>query len=208
MNNVSFLKKALLILFHPIDCFDMIKRERGSFRPLPVIVLYLLTAAMNYLYIFVVHFPLSSKKPTSANVLLELAMVLVPLFTWTVSSYAVTAIINGESRFGELLTAYSYALVPYILLTPILGVVSNLLNFEQAGVYLFFKYVSLLWVLLLLFLALKYLNDYTLRQTVGIALLSVIMMVVVWAVALLLFSLTVQLFTFFQDIFKELSYKL
>ena len=134
-------------------------------------------------------------------------MVAVPLFTFTVASYAVTAIINGESRFTELLTAYAYALTPYIVLTPVLGIVSNLLSFEQAGVYFFFKYVSLLWVIILIFIALKYLNDYTLWQTVGIVLLAVIMTVIVWAVILLLFSLTLQLVSFFTDLYREFIYK-
>ena len=110
MREVSFLRKTLLSFFHPIDCFQIIKRERDRFRILPVLVLYLLAAAVNYLYIFIVHFPLSGKQPVEANVALELAMVTVPLFTFTVASYAVTAILNGESRFTELVTAYAYSL--------------------------------------------------------------------------------------------------
>lgn len=208
MSGVSFLNKALLAVFHPIDCFDIIKRERGKFKPLPVIAMYLLAVLSNYLYIFIVHFPLSAKKATDANIALEFAMVIVPLFTFSVASYAVTAIINGESRFTELLTAQAYSLTPYIILTPILGAVSNLLSFEQAGVYFFFKYVSLLWVLLLIFMAIKYLNDYTVPQTVGIAALSIIMTVIIWAVLLLLFSLTLQLFSFFADIYHEFIYRL
>lgn len=208
MNRVSFLNKALLIVFHPIDCFDIIKRERNKFKPLPVLVLYLLAVLVNYMYIFTVHFPLSAKKVTDANIALELAVVVVPLFTFSVASYAVTTIINGESHFTELLTAQAYSLTPYIILTPILGAISNVLSFEQAGVYFFFKYSSLLWVFLLIFLSVKYLNDYTLPQTFGIILLSVIMTVIVWAVLLLLFSLTLQLFSFFTDLYREFIYKL
>ena len=208
MNRVPFFQKALLILYHPIDCFDIIKRERSSFRAIPVVILYLLAVLVNYVYIFMVHFPLAGKKPIDANIGLELAMVVVPLFTWTIASYAITSIINGESHLTELITAYAYALVPYILFTPILGLVSNVLSFEQAGVYYFFKYVSLLWVLFLLFLALKHLNDYTMWQTVGITVLSIIMMAVIWAVLLLLASLTLQLIKFFVDIYKEISFKI
>lgn len=207
MKRVPLLQKALLMIFHPIDCLVMIKRERYKFNPLPVFLLYILAVLVNYAYIFMVHFPLAEKKGINANIGLELAMVVVPLFTWSIASYAITAIINGESHFTELLTAYAYALVPYIVLTPILGTISNILSYEQAGVYYFFKYVSLLWVLLLLFLALKYLNDYTVWQTVGISLLSLLMMVVVWAVILLLASLTLQLLTFFTDVYKEIIYK-
>ncbi|MBR4073085.1 MAG: YIP1 family protein [Clostridia bacterium] len=208
MNKVSFLNKALLILFHPIDAFDIIKRERVKFRPIPVIVLYVLAVAVNYLYIFMVHFPLSSKKPVDANIALEFAMIFVPLLTWTVASYLITSIINGESKFTELVTGYAWCLVPYIILTPALGVLSNILSFEQAGAYFLFKYVSLLWVLILIFVALKYMNDYTILQTAGVAFLSILMMIVIWAVILLLASLTLQFLSFFGDVYTEIIYKL
>ena len=77
MTNVSFLNKALLAIFHPIDCFDIIKRERGKFKPFPVAVLYLVAVLVNYLYIFIVHFPLSEKKTTDANIALELEPTLI-----------------------------------------------------------------------------------------------------------------------------------
>ena len=208
MKDVSFLNKALLTVFHPIDCFDIIKRERGKFKPLPVAALYLMAVLVNYLYIFIVHFPLSQKKATEANIALELFMVVVPLFTFSIASYAVTAIINGESKFTEMLTAQAYALTPYIILTPVLGALSNIISFDQSGVYFFFKYVSLIWVFILIFMAVKYLNDYSLMQTVGIVFLSLIMTVIIWAVLLLLFSLTLQLFSFFTDIYHEIIYKL
>ena len=135
-------------------------------------------------------------------------MVVLPLFTFSIASYAVTAIINGESKFTEMLTAQAYALTPYIILTPVLGALSNIISFDQSGVYFFFKYVSLIWVLILIFMAVKYLNDYSLMQTVGIVFLSLIMTVIIWAVLLLLFSLTLQLFSFFTDIYHEIIYKL
>lgn len=207
MKKTNFFQKVLLIVFHPIDCLVIIKRERYKFNLLPIVVLNLLAVIVNYLYIFIVHFPLATKDSFDANIGLEFAMVIVPLFTWTVASYAITAIINGESHFTELLTANAYALVPYIAITPLLGIVSNILSYDQIGVYLFFKYVSLLWVFILLFLALKYLNDYTIMQTIGIVILSLIAMVVIWAVVLLLASLTLQFFTFFKDFYKELVYK-
>ena len=208
MNRVSFLNKALLMLFHPVDAFDIIKRERGKFRPLPVLILYVLAVAVNYLYIFMVHFPLSGKQPIDANIALEFAIIFVPLLTWSLASYLITSIINGESKFTELLTGYAWCLVPYIIFTPILGIISNVLSFEQAAAYFFFKYVSLLWVLLLVFLALKYMNDYTVLQAAGVAFLSVLMMVVIWAVIFLLASLTLQFFSFFGDVYTEIIYKL
>ena len=208
MTQTSFLQKCLLIIFHPIDCLDIIKRESKDFKIGNILLLNLLAVIVNYVYIFIVHFPLSQRNTIDANLGLELAMVVVPLLTWAIASYLITAIMSGESFFVELLTAYSYSLVPYILLTPILGVISNILSFEQIGVYFFFKYVSLLWSLFLMFLALRCLNDYSFPKTILVTALSVVAMLVIWAVVLLLFSLTIQFFTFFTDVYNEVVLKL
>lgn len=207
MTETHFFQKCLLILFHPIDCLDIIKRESKKFKILPVLVLNLLAVAVNYIYVFIVHFPLSKRNTVDANLGLEIAIVIIPLFTWTIASYLLTAIMSGESYFTELLTAYSYSLVPYILITPILGVISNVLSYEQVGVYFFFKYVALIWSLFLMFLALRCLNDYSFPKTILVSLLSVIAIFVLWAVVLLLFSLTIQLVTFFKDIYNEIIFK-
>lgn len=207
MKETSFFQKCLLILFHPIDCMDIIKRESVKFKLLPVLILNLLAVAVNYIYIFVVHFPLSERNTIDANIGLELAMVVVPLFTWAVASYLLTAIMSGESHFTELLTAYSYSLVPYIIITPILSIVSNALSYEQVGVYFFFKYGALVWSLFLMYLALKCLNDYSIPKTILVTGLSIIAILVIWAVILLLFSLTIQFFTFFADVYNEIIFK-
>lgn len=207
---MNFLKKSLLVIFHPLDCFDIIKREcrqKKSDSVLLTLFLYFLAFLVNYLYVFIVHFPLSTKEIEDTSILLEAAMVVVPLFSWVVCSYAMTAIMSGESTFKENFTASGYCLVPYIILTPLLGVLSNLFGLGEAGVYSFFKNVSLLWVLLLLFICLKYLNDYTLRKTFGVAILSIIAIVIVWAVCLLFFSLTIQFVYFFIGIFEEINFK-
>jgi len=166
-----------------------------------------MTFLVNYVYIFLVHFPLASKAPTDASLLLEAAMVVVPMFSWALGSYLVTAIMSGESRFSEVLTATSYALVPYIALTPVLGLMSNVLGFSEQGSYQFIKFLTLFWVVLLLLMALKRLNDYSLSKAIGVALLSVIAVIIMWAVCLLMFSLTVQLIFFFTGFGGEINLK-
>ncbi len=134
-------------------------------------------------------------------------MVIVPLFSWVVGSYLMTAITSGESTFLESLVASAYALVPYIVLTPLMALSSNLLGSGEAGVYRALRVIVLLWVLLLLLLALQRLNDYSLKKTVGVAVLSAAAVIVLWAVCLLLFSLTVQFVTFFTGIGGEIQLK-
>lgn len=204
------LAKCLLMVFHPLDCCDIIKREHRRGRGERIIIplfLYILAFLANYAYIFVVHFPLSEKSIVDANVLMEAAMVIVPLFSWVVCSYAMTSISSGESTFRENLAASGYCLVPYIVLTPLLGLFSNLLSLQEAGIFSFLRIAVLLWTILLLLVCLKHMNDYTLMKTARTAVLSVLAVIVMWAVCLLTFSLTIQVVVFFTGIGEEINLK-
>lgn len=207
---MNALKKSLLIIFHPLDCFDIIKREDRQKKGDSILItlaFYFLAFLVNYLYVFIVHFPLSDKKPIDTSLILEAALVVLPLISWVVCSYAMTAIMSGESTFKENFTASGYCLVPYIILTPLLGILSNIFEIGEAGVYGFFKNAALIWVVILLFVCLKHMNDYTIRKTIAVAILSIIAIAIVWAVFLLLFSLTIQFIYFFTGIYEEISFK-
>lgn len=197
---------ALLMIFHPLDNIDIIKRDKK--RTLWAVPLFtLLAVVVNYTYIFYAHYSLNSKSPADANILLELAMVLVPFFSWILCAYLISAISSGESTFKELMVASSYAFVPYIILKPIIGIFSNVLSYGEIGLYNLLTLVALGWTLILLFTVFKRLNDYGFFKAVGVTLLSILMIVIMWAVILLLMSLTIQTVSFVVGIIEETQMK-
>ncbi len=204
---MSVLKRILLCVLHPFDCCDIIKRDDKRFRWYFTLIFYLLVTAVNYSYLFYVHFPLSIRRVSEANVLLEAGIVIFPHISWVVASYAMTAILDGESTFMQQLEAATYALTPVIVITPFLGLASRVLSGGEAGIYHLLYTATYLAVVVLLFLELMALNDYSFPKALLVTLLSVIAMIVMWAVLLLLYSLTVQLFTFFANLRSEFRMK-
>ena len=73
--------------------------------------------------------------------------------------------------------------------------------------FLFYAWGEPVWVLLLLFLSLKKLNDYGFLKTVLVAIIALAFMVIILAVAILLISLTAQLITFFTGLWEEIDLK-
>lgn len=204
---MNVVKRSILCMVHPIDCYSVIKREKGRFKFFVPIIFYLLVTLVNYSYLFYVHFPLSIREVSEANILLEAGIIILPHFSWVIASYAMTAILDGESTFFEQFEAATYALTPVILFTPLLGVASRVLSISEAGIYHTVYVVIYGAVILLLFLALMFLNDYTFKKALLVAFLSICAMVVMWAVILLLMSLTIQLFTFITNLIAELEMK-
>ena len=186
---------ALTTLFHPIDSLDIIKRERERKRALiPAVMLLLLAFFVNYLYVFFVSFQLQ-----------ECGIIGVPLITWVVASVGITSILSGESKLPEIFIASCYSLTPFIVFTPILAALSHILSTSEQGVYTFLRTGLVVWVVLLLFLSLKKLNDYGFMKTVLVAIIALAFMVIILAVVILLVSLTAQLITFFTGLWEEID---
>jgi uncharacterized membrane protein len=63
--------------------------------------------------------------------------------------------------------------------------------------------VFLIWTLLLIFIGVMKMNEYSFIATIGRCLLGVFLMLVIWAVLLLLYGLFDQLYNFIEGIITE-----
>ena len=140
--------------------------------------------------------------------LLDLALAFLPVLTWVLSAYAVTAIIVGECSFTELLTASSYSLIPIIVFKPILGILSNIMTVSDSDLLAGFTFIIYAWAIILLFLSLQRLNDYSVIKTVAVAIIALVAMLVIWGVSLLLFTLIAQVVYFVKELIWELRLKI
>ena len=204
---LNIFQMSILILFHPKDTLDIIKRERYKFRFSIVLWLMLAMAIVNYTYTFYVNYIFASKTIEQASILLDLAIAFLPIITWVVSAYAVTAILVGECSFTELFTASCYCLVPIIVLKRILGLLSIVLTNDEAGIFSGLTFIMYAWTVILLFLALQRLNDYSIMKTICVVVISILAMLIIWGVILLMFTLFAQVVEFVQNIIKEIQLK-
>ena len=162
------LKLCLMTLYHPIVVTEHIKRHRGEKKNwLPVIVLLVLTLAVRILSIYGTHYPLASVSVRKANLLLECGKLFVPVLTWVLASYMMTTILDGETLLSETLLFSAYALTPYIVFTPILTLLSRIMDGSQIGLFATLEVGVLAWVVLLMILALKEMNGYSVGKSTG-----------------------------------------
>lgn len=203
------LKLCLMTLFHPLVVTEHIKRERGrKMNWAPVIVLLLLALAVRIFSIYVTHYPLSGVSVRKANMLLECGKLFVPVLTWVLASYMMTTILDGETLFTETLLFSAYALTPYIVFTPILNIASRLMDGNQLGLYATLEIGILAWVVLLMILALKEMNGYSVGKTFVMILLTLFTMVMIWAMVILLYTIASQFVTMIKEVFYEVIYRI
>ncbi len=205
---MKWLKLAPVTLFHPIVGFNYMKRDRTKFNYTPILVIMLLMLFTKIFSIFVTHYPLASVSTRDANLLVECAVMVVPILSWVIASYAMTTILSGEVMFRECLMACSYSLLPYIIVQIPLSIATNIMEESQAGMYNTFSNFALLFVLLLLFINLKEMNNYTMAKTFGIILLSLFTMILLWAAISLVFALSMRFVNFVSEIVTEIGFRL
>jgi len=123
--------------------------------------------------IYIVHFPIASTHPRDANIWLETAKMLVPVLSWVVACYAISSISDGETLIGETFAAASYAIIPYIVFSIPLMFFSRIMGRSLLLLYDSLNAIMWLWVILVVFISVKTLNDYTLWQTTKVCVISI-----------------------------------
>lgn len=198
------IKLMFLMIFHPIDAYTEIKSRGKSLSVLPAILILTMVLVVRYLYVSFVHSPLADIKLSDTNLFLEIGRILLPVITVVVSIYAVTTILYGETKLKTIFITVAYSFLPYVITTPIFLIISRFIGLEAAEFYFGASAIKWVWIILLVFFSIMYQNDYTFLKTVGVSVLSIIGVALIWAVIILILSLSVQVVTWFQEVFKEI----
>lgn len=202
---MNTLELSNAIMFNPVDAFYYIKSRQNPINYLSCIFLLLMVIAVRIAAIFITHFPIASIQPRDASILLETVKYLLPILTWVISCYAITSISDGETMLGEIFAAAAYSVVPYIVCTIPLALLSRVIGRNQLLLYNVLNTIVLIWVLTTFFISVKTLNDYTLGKTLKVCIISLITMLLIWGVLILLFALSSQLIQFIWDIILEMK---
>lgn len=199
---------AFNTLFHPFDTFDVIKMGRSNLSVIAPVIVILLAVGVRILSLFGTSYCMRAVELRNANIWLELAKILLPIISWSVSSFMVSAISDGESKFLENFTATSFCMMPLIVITPILTACSHILSRNEAVFFNAIQVIMWCWILLLLMLCMKTLNGYTLKKTIGVCILSLLAMALIWAVCFLFIAIMGEVGGFLADLFKEYKLRL
>lgn len=201
-----FLPLSICMLFEPAEVCYIVKRERKRIRYSPLLIFMFLVVLCKIAAIYLTHYPLAVTEPQNTQLWIECATILVPLVTWAVAQYAVTAIFSGESKFGEIFTLSVLSMVPYVALSIPIALLSRILCLEEAGLYNLLLGVMWIWTAILMLRCLKSSNDYHFGKMILVALISLFAVVLIWGIILLMTALGGQFADFVKSVLNELSY--
>ncbi|MBO4758691.1 MAG: YIP1 family protein [Spirochaetaceae bacterium] len=201
------LRYAFYVIFHPADGFwDLIHAKRGSFSAANfIVILTLLTHVWKLRF---TNFLLIDVNWEKVNIFMEFASILLPLAIFCICNWGVTTLFDGKGHLGDIYMGTAYALTPYPLIQIPIIILSNFVTLEEGAFYVVFNDISLLWCVMLIFMAMMMIHVYGAGKTLLFLVITVFGMLVFVFIMLLFFSMISQGVSYFVSLGKEIMFRL
>ncbi len=197
------IKFSLRLIVRPIQGFSDLKYEQKATLSLANMLLLLLVV-VNILQSKYAGFLVNYNDPRQLSSIDELQNVVLPFILWCVSNWSLTTLMDGEGKFKEIWMATSYAMTPLIIIYTITAIFSNFLTGPEVAFYYALNSFAWVWFLLLMFIGMMVVHQYSIGKTLVTAFLTIVVMLIILFLGLLVFSLIQQLTTFVTTIYREI----
>ncbi|MDD4000079.1 MAG: YIP1 family protein [Bacilli bacterium] len=201
---ISEFRLALGMVRRPLDIIYYVKRKnQGSyFSAFLILILYLLVSLIN-LYGMSFLF----RDPTPGHVFSESFIILGIFLLFVFVNYLVSTFFDGEGSLRAVFIVSCYALIPAIVLTLPLTLLTYGLTYNEIFIYDLINYIIIGWTIVLLIVSIKEVHNYSFWETVFSIILIIFGIILIVILGLLIYSFIGQLFDFIISIIREASYR-
>lgn len=202
----EFLKEMVYVPRHPVDGFEGIRYEnKSNYRS--AILIMLIYFATNMLSILATSFIYRGGKPLSmTNWSLQTGLVFLPWIVIVIVNYGVTTIMYGEGRFRDIFIGGAYCHVPFILTQLPMAILTNVLSQQEQSLFSLAQSLIYIWVFFLVYMCIKGVHGYHAGKAIVVLLITVVGVAAVTGLFMIFYGLASQMFGFFIQFGKELSY--
>lgn len=204
--NVRLIRELLFIgrfIKHPLDGLYGL-REEGKTSGISAAVLYVLFIAEYMFTLYGTGFIFDQSDASTINLTKELAMLIAPLTLWIISNYLVSTISDGEGKFSQVYQGTIYAFAPYLIFHPFVVAASNVLTLNDAFLFSFANTIITVWCAVLLFLMVKEVHDYTIRETLRNLFITLFTMLITSLVVFIVYVILHQVYDFGDSVIQEM----
>lgn len=192
---------------HPIDGCYGIKRE-GRVSVLSANILLVIATIFFIINKYFCGFILKTVREGSYDILQDVGMIVLALLLVTGCNYLMITINDGEGKIGHIYCSFIYSFAPYLTFMPFIFVLSHVVTNNELFFVQFASLVMMTWIGVLLFLSIKEINNYTVKETVKIIGLTVFTILIACLLAFIIYVLWSQVFDFIQSLFREAVYRI
>jgi len=201
---INQIKFAFHIIFHPADGFWDMKREKKGSMPfcLALLLLHFITMVIEE---YAVGFIFDKSLGETADIFFLFAIAVLPIFLLSLANLSITTFLEGEGKFKDIFMMGCYALLPSIIVRVITTVLSNVMSLEESTYVTILTVLSTVWMVLLFFVGIMEIHNYSVSRTLASALLTIVAMAIIIFLLLLFLDMISRIFGFGYSIVQELQ---
>ena len=204
---VAQLRYIFFYMRHPIDGNYGIKRQNK----VSVLASNILLALMIVFFIinkYFCGFMFKTVREGQFDVASDIIMILVGLFLIVGCNYLMCTINDGEGKFKAIYCSFIYSASPFLVFMPFIFALSHVVTYNEEFFVSFGRFCMVCWILVLIFIAIREINNYTVGETFKIIGLTVFTILIVCLLAFIIYVLWSQVFDFLQSLVGEVVYRI
>jgi len=191
---------------HPVDgCYGVRREKKCSYLAsnilLTVFILY------NIISKYFCGFLMKNVREGRYELVQDVGIVLIVMVFGVVCNYLVCTISDGEGTAKQIYCSFIYSLTPYFMLQPIVFILSHILTYNEYFLITFVNMLIYIWVIILLVLSVKEINNYTMKETAKIIFLTFFTALIGALLIFIIYVLWMQVFNFISAISGEVVYR-
>ena len=149
-------------------------------------------------------FSFNMNRVEQLNVWVSLCSTVGVFVAAVVCNWAVTTIMDGKGKLLEIWVFCAYALLPYVILSAVAIVCSNLLTIDESAFYTAVQWIGYGWTALTLVIALREVHQYSLTKTILTIVITFFGLMIVVVVVAIVYSVFSQLIGFITTLWSEI----
>jgi len=193
------------IFYAPFDGFWDQKREKKGNVLSGIVIMFLLFLSFAFSKHFTsFSFSSPADELSQFNLLLELCKSILPIMLWCISNWCITALTEGSGNFKDIFIASNFAILPYIISSFTVTILSNLLTADKAAVLGIVTTIGIIYSVFLMIAANSSIHECSFAKACGTIVLTLIGMAVIVFISVLFFNLINKFFDFVISVYNEL----
>jgi tetratricopeptide (TPR) repeat protein len=204
---IKQLRYMFYFMRHPIEgCYGI--KHYNSVSLLSSNILLVLMMVVFVINKYFCGFITKTVREGSYDIVSDIGMIALALVLAVGCNYLMCTINDGEGKLKEIYCSFIYGFGPYLCFMPFIFLLSHVITDNERFFVDFGRLFMLTWIAVLIFIAVKEINDYSVGETVKIILLTLFTILIVCLLAFIIYVLWSQVIDFLQQIPREVVYKI
>lgn len=194
-------------VFHPFEGFEDLRwKKAGSVLFASIVIVLWFIGAVLYDNFYGQQFMMSSVRLFS--IVPYIVQTIVLFLTWVVGNWSICTLLEGEGTMKKIYIYSAYAMIPYVVQLYLQVIMSHFLTRDEAIFITTVSVIGTIWSVVLMFMAIKAVHQYTVSKTIFAMVLTVVAMLLILVLLVLLVALFQQVYVFGTSVYTEISYRM